>query len=131
MTLAYPDKLRYTDSHEYVMLEGDIATVGITSFAIQELGEIVFVELPEVEAPVKTGESFGTIESVKAVESLYSPFSGTVIERNDEASESPEVINDDPYGDGWLLKIRVDNPDTALASTLTAEQYQALVEGEG
>lgn len=130
MELEYPDDLRYLDSHEYVRLEGEIATVGISAFAIDQLGDLVFLELPEVGEALEVGQSFGTIESVKAVEELYPPIAGTVIDRNEAMLESPEAIADDPYGEGWLLKIRVENPDDALTDTLSADEYRAQVEGE-
>jgi glycine cleavage system H protein len=130
MELEYPEDIRYLDTHEYVRLDGEIATIGISAFALDQLGDIVLLELPEVGDAVEVGETFGTIESVKAVEELYPPISGTVIERNDTVIESPELIADDPYGEGWLLKIRVDNPDDELSETLSAGEYRAQVEGE-
>jgi glycine cleavage system H protein len=130
MDLEYPDDLRYLDSHEYVRLDGEIATIGISSFAIDQLGDLVFLELPEIGETLEVGESFGTIESVKAVEDLYPPVSGTVIERNDAMVDAPEAIADDPYGEGWLLKLRVSNPDHALSETLSPEEYRSHVEGE-
>ena len=130
MELEYPEDLRYLDSHEYVRLEGEIATIGVSAFAINQLGDIVFLELPEVGDELQIGESFGTIESVKAVEDLYPPVSGTVIERNEPALETPESIAEDPYGEGWLLKVRVGNPDDELEETISATEYRAQVEGE-
>ena len=130
MELEYPEDLKYLDSHEYVRLDGEIATIGVSAFAIDQLGDIVFLELPEVGDAVEVGENFGTIESVKAVEDLYPPVSGTVIERNEEMIESPESIAEDPYGEGWLIKVRVDNPDDELTDTLSAAEYRAQVEGE-
>jgi glycine cleavage system H protein len=130
MELEYPDDLRYLDSHEYIRLDGEIATIGISAFALDQLGDIVFLELPEEGDAVEVGESFGTIESVKAVEELYPPVSGTVIERNQAMIDSPELIADDPYGEGWLLKVRVVNPDDELGDTLSASEYRAQVEGE-
>jgi glycine cleavage system H protein len=130
MDLEYPDDLRYLDTHEYIRLDGEIATIGISAFAIDQLGDLVFLELPEVGEAVTVGNSFGTIESVKAVEELYPPISGTVIERNEAMIDAPELIADDPYGEGWLLKIRVDNPDDELADTLSADEYRNQVEGE-
>lgn len=124
----YPDDLQYLDSHEYVRLDGEIATIGITQFAIRELGEIVFVELPEIGTALEKGEDFGSVESVKAVESLISPVSGTVVERNNAVIDDPELVSDDTYGDGWFLKVRVSDP-SELDDTLTAEQYSTLVEG--
>ena len=130
MELEYPEDIRYLDTHEYVRLDGEIATIGISAFALEQLGDIVLLELPEVGDAVEVGKTFGTIESVKAVEELYPPISGTVIERNDTVIDSPELIADDPYGEGWLLKIRVDNPDDELLETLSAGEYRAQVEGE-
>lgn len=130
MELEYPGDLRYLDSHEYVRLDGEIATIGISAFALDQLGDIVYLELPEVGDAVEVEQSFGTIESVKAVEDLYPPVSGTVIEINEAMVDSPELIAEDPYGEGWLVKLRVDNPDDELTDTLSAEEYQAQVEGE-
>lgn len=129
MALQYPDDLKYLDTHEYVRLEGEIATIGISAFAVDQLGDIVFLELPEVGAALEKGEAFGTVESVKAVEDLKAPVTGTVVERNDDIVESPENLADDPYGGGWLLKVRVkDFGDTDDA--LSAEAYRQQVEGE-
>jgi len=129
MTLEYPDDLKYLDSHEYVRLDGEIATIGISAFAVDQLGDIVFLELPEVSDAVIKGESFGSVESVKAVEDLNSPVTGTVIERNDAMVESPEQLADDPYGEGWLLKVRL-NDSSELDDALSADEYRAQVEGE-
>jgi glycine cleavage system H protein len=130
MELEYPEDLRYLETHEYVRLEGEIATLGISAFAVDQLGDIVFLELPELGEVLEVGSSFGTIESVKAVEDLYPPVSGTVVDRNQAMIDSPELIADDPHGEGWLLKVRVENPDTALADTLSASEYRAQVAGE-
>jgi len=129
MTLEYPDDLKYLDSHEYVRLDGEIATIGISAFAVDQLGDIVFLELPEVSDALTKGESFGSVESVKAVEELNSPVTGTVIERNDAMVESPEQLADDPYGEGWLLKVRLNDSDE-LDDALSADEYRAQVEGE-
>ncbi|MEQ8462479.1 glycine cleavage system protein GcvH [Coleofasciculus sp. E1-EBD-02] len=129
MALEYPEDLKYLDSHEYVRLDGEIATIGISAFAIDQLGDIVFIELPDVNSALEKGETFGTIESVKAVEDMYAPVTGTVIERNDAIVESPEQIAEDPYGEGWFLKVRVNDADE-LEDTLSAAEYQAQVEGE-
>lgn len=129
MALEYPEDLKYLDSHEYVRLDGEIATIGISAFALDQLGDIVFIELPDVNSALEKGESFGTIESVKAVEDMYAPVTGTVIERNDAIVESPEQIAEDPYGEGWFLKVRVNDADE-LEDTLSAAEYQAQVEGE-
>lgn len=130
MEVEYPEDLRYLDTHEYVRLDGEIATIGITAFAIDQLGDIVFLELPEENDAVEASETFGTVESVKAVEELKAPVSGTVIERNQTLLDSPESIAEDPYGDGWLIKVRLENSDEELEETLTAAEYQAQVEGK-
>lgn len=129
MAIEYPEDLRYTDTHEYVRLDGEIATIGISSFAISQLGDIVFLELPGVNDAVEKGESFGTVESVKAVEDLKAPVSGTVIECNEAVVDSPEDLADDPYGEGWLIKVRIDEIND-LDESLSAEEYRQLVEGE-
>lgn len=129
MSLEYPEDLKYLDSHEYVRLEGEIATIGISAFAVDQLGDIVFVELPQEGDSIEQGERLGTIESVKAVEELYAPVSGTVIEMNQAILDSPEEIATDPYGEGWLLKVRIGNDDE-LADAMSATEYKALVEGE-
>lgn len=129
MSFEYPQDLRYLDSHEYVRLDGDIATIGISEFAVDQLGDIVFLELPEIGEAIAVGETFGTIESVKAVEELNSPVTGTVIERNDALIESPEQVADDPYGEGWFLKVRI-NDGAEIEDAMTADEYRALVEGE-
>ncbi len=129
MAFEYPEDLKYLDTHEYVRLEGEIATLGISAFAVDQLGDIVFLELPEIGDALEKGESFGTIESVKAVEDMYAPISGTVIERNEAMIQSPELISEDPYGEGWFLKVRIDD-DENLGDTLTADEYRAAVEGD-
>lgn len=129
MAFEYPDDLKYLDTHEYVRLEGEIATLGISAFAVDQLGDIVFLELPDVGDALEKGESFGTIESVKAVEDMYAPISGTVIERNEAMIDSPELISEDPYGEGWFLKVRIDD-DENLGDTLSASEYRTAVEGE-
>ncbi len=129
MALQYPNDLKYLDTHEYIRLEGEIATIGISAFAVDQLGDIVFLELPEVGATLEKGEAFGTVESVKAVEDLKAPITGTVVERNDAIVESPENLAEDAYGAGWLLKVRVDNPSEA-DEALSVEEYRKMVEGE-
>ncbi|MBR8837466.1 MAG: glycine cleavage system protein GcvH [Stigonema ocellatum SAG 48.90 = DSM 106950] len=128
MTFEYPSDLKYLDTHEYVRLEGEIATIGITAFAVDQLGDVVFLELPEVGDAVTKGESFGNIESVKAVEDLKSPVTGTVIERNDTIIDSPEQVAEDPYGEGWMLKVRVNHLGE-IDDAMTAVEYSAQVEG--
>jgi glycine cleavage system H protein len=125
----YPQDLKYLDTHEYLRLEGEIATIGITAFAVDQLGDIVFLELPEIGDAITKGETFGSIESVKAVEDLNSPVTGTVIERNEALVESPEQIGEDPYREGWFLKVRVNNPDDADDDAMSADEYMAQVEG--
>ncbi|WAL58819.1 glycine cleavage system protein GcvH [Thermocoleostomius sinensis] len=129
MAFDYPEDLRYLDSHEYARLDGEIATIGITAFAVDQLGDIVFLELPDVGDALEKGKTFGTVESVKAVEDLKAPVSGTVIERNDALLDTPEQLADDPYGEAWMLKVRVDEPDE-LDDAMTADEYRAQVEGE-
>jgi glycine cleavage system H protein len=129
MAFDYPEDLKYLDTHEYVRLDGEIATLGISAFAVDQLGDIVFLELPEIGDALEKGESFGTIESVKAVEDMYAPISGTVIERNEPMIESPELVSEDPYGEGWLLKLRINDADE-LKDALSATEYRAQVEGE-
>ena len=129
MELEYPDDLKYLESHEYARLDGEIATIGISAFAVDQLGDIVFVELPEIGDALTKGETLGSIESVKAVEDLYAPISGTVIERNEAVIDSPEQIADDPYGEGWLLKLRINDADE-LKDAMSASEYREQVEGE-
>jgi glycine cleavage system H protein len=129
MPLEYPDDLKYLDTHEYARLDGEIATIGISAFAIDQLGDIVFLELPDVGEAIAQGETFGTVESVKAVEDLKAPLSGTVIERNNAVIEAPEQLAEDPYGEAWMLKIRVNDVDE-LDEALSADEYRALTEGE-
>ncbi|NHC37518.1 glycine cleavage system protein GcvH [Scytonema millei] len=128
MELEYPSDLKYLDSHEYVRMDGDIATIGISAFAVDQLGDIVFLELPEVGDRVTKGETFGSVESVKAVEDMYSAVTGTVVERNETVLETPEQLADDPYGEGWMLKVRVEDA-SELDEALTAEEYRTQVEG--
>ncbi len=130
MELEFPEDLKYLDSHEYVRLDGEVATIGISAYAIEQLGDLVFLDLPDVGDSLERGTTFGAVESVKAAEDLYPPVSGTVIDRNEAMIESPELIADDPYGDGWLLKVRVEDPDDALEDTMSAPDYRAMVEGE-
>jgi glycine cleavage system H protein len=124
----YPDDLKYTNSHEYIRLEDDIATVGITAFAIDQLGDIVFLDLPEVGTKVEKGQTFGTIESVKAVEDIYSPVTGTVMESNKALVDEPESIGNDPYGASWLLKVNIEDAGE-LAGAMSASEYRSKVEG--
>ncbi|MGB7416729.1 MAG: glycine cleavage system protein GcvH [Thermosynechococcaceae cyanobacterium] len=128
MSFEYPDTLKYFDSHEYIHLDGDVATVGITAYAVDQLGDIVFVELPEVDEQLTKGETCGNIESVKAVEDLYAPITGKVIECNAAVIDAPETLAEDPYNGGWLLKIQLSDP-SELEDALSVDAYRSLVEG--
>lgn len=128
MALDYPPHLKYVDSHEYIRVEDNVATIGITAYAVDQLGDIVYVGLPEEGDEIEKGETFGSVESVKAVEDLYAPLSGEVVAINSTVVDSPESIADDPYGDGWLLKVRLSNPED-LDDTISADAYASLVEG--
>ena len=128
--MEFPEELKYTEEHEWIMVEGDVVTVGITDFAQDSLGDVVFVELPEVGAVLETGKPLGVVESVKAVSDVYAPVSGEVVEINEELPDSPELTNTSPYEDGWMVKIRVSDP-SQLDDLLDADEYQALVEKEG
>ena len=122
--MAYPDDLRYSKEHEWVRADAGNATIGITSFAADELGDIVFVELPEVGSQLTQFGTFGVVESVKAVSDLYSPVSGTVVEVNEALRDAPELLNSDPFGDGWIA--RVELGDTAeLEALMDADGYAA------
>ncbi len=124
--MSVPEELQYTRSHEWVRIENDTATIGITDYAQEELGDIVFVELPEQGATLEAGDSFGTLESVKAVSDLYAPVGGEVVEVNEALGNSPEKINEDPYGDGWIAKLSVSGE----ADLLSAADYGRLLEEE-
>jgi glycine cleavage system H protein len=127
--MLVPDDLYYTESHEWVRVKDDLATIGITDFAQHELGEIVFLELPEAGDKVSAGEPCGTIEAVKSAEDLNSPVSGKVEEKNMEAEESPDLINKSPYEEGWLYKVRLSETDE-IENLLTAKEYTKLIEAE-
>jgi glycine cleavage system H protein len=121
-----PENLRYTKEHEWVRVEGDVGIIGITSHAQNELGDIVYVDLPKAGAVIQQGKTIGSVESVKAVSDIYTPVSGEVLEVNGLLTESPETLNKDPYGTGWLVKIKLSEPGEA-AKLLTAAEYQAFV----
>lgn len=127
MELVFPEDLRFLDSHEYVRLDGRNAIIGISAYAIEQLGDVVFLELPNIGDTIQTGESFGSIESVKAAEDLYPPISGIIIDRNERIIENPDKIIDDPYGDGWLLKIQTENSNKELENTLSEKEYRHMV----
>jgi glycine cleavage system H protein len=122
----YPSDYLYSREHEWVRVADDVCMLGITEFAQQELGEVVFVELPEVGQVFNANDELGTIESVKAVAEVYSPVAGEVVEINDAVVDDPEMLNDDPHGEGWLVKIRFSSADD-LKSLMTAEQYDEYV----
>ena len=122
-----PEDLRYTEQHEWISLDGELGTIGITDYAQSELGDIVFVELPEVGDSLEKGQAFGTVEAVKTVEELYSPVSCQVMEVNETLEESAEQVNADPYGDGWLIKVRLDDPEEA-AELLGPSEYAEFIE---
>ena len=122
--LSYPEDLRYTAAHEWVRVEADIARIGITAYAQDALGDVVFVSLPELGASVQAGEPCGEVESTKSVSDVYSPLSGEVVGRNDKLEDSPELVNTDPYGEGWMFEVRVAGTEP-LADLLDADGYRA------
>lgn len=126
IVMSYPETLRYTKDHEWVSLEGDVATVGITDFAQRELGDIVYVEVETIGTSLKAGDVFGTVEAVKTVSDLFLPVDGEVTELNEALGNAPELVNTDPYGEGWMIKMKVSNP-ADVAALLDAAGYQALV----
>jgi glycine cleavage system H protein len=122
----YPDDLKYTREHEWARPGGNRVTVGITDYAQEALGDIVYVDVPPVGTAVTGGETFGEVESTKSVSDLYSPVSGTIVERNDELDKSPELINSDPYGQGWMVVVEMTNPEE-LDDLLDADAYAEMV----
>ncbi len=118
-----PAELKYTSDHEWVKVEGDLATIGITDYAQGELGDVVFVELPEPGTEINKGESFGTIEAVKAVADLFSPASGEITELNEALEDAPETVNQDPYNDGWMVKVKLNDP-SELDELMDAAAYE-------
>ena len=126
--MQIPDDLRYSSDHEWVRLEDGRARIGITDYAQDALGDVVFVDLPEVGAAVKAGDSISEVESTKSVSDIYAPVTGTVAEVNTDLADAPERLNEDPYGEGWIFVLAVDDPDQ-VARLLDAAAYRALVEG--
>jgi len=126
----YPTNFRYTKEHEWVRVEGDVAVVGLTDHAQEELGDIVYVDLPKIGARVEQSKSLGSVESVKAVSDIYAPVSGEVIEVNEILSTTPEKLNEDPHGAAWLVRIKLSAPDE-VNRLLSAEDYQKYVGAEG
>ncbi len=124
-----PEDNRYAKSHEYVHLEGDIGTVGITDYAQKELGDVVFVELPQVGSELEAGDELGSIESVKAVSELFSPVTGEVVEVNELLADNPALVNTDPFGDGWMVRIKLSDP-TEMDELMSAEEYDEYLEKE-
>jgi glycine cleavage system H protein len=127
--MEFPEELKYTEEHEWVMVEAELAIIGITDFAQDALGDVVFVELPEVGTVLEAGKAFGVVESVKAVSDIYAPVSGTVEEINEDLVDAPEILNTSPYEDGWMIKIRMDDA-AAVDELMDAEAYQALIAEE-
>lgn len=125
----YPSEFRYTREHEWVSIDGDTATVGITDHAQNQLGDVVFVELPQVGVRTQSMQSFGTVESVKAVSDVYSPLTGQVTEVNETLVDAPEKLNESPHGDGWLIKLQIEDR-TEIETLMTAEAYQTYIDAE-
>ncbi|HUU51012.1 MAG TPA: glycine cleavage system protein GcvH [Nitrospinota bacterium] len=127
--MEFPKDLKYSKEHEWTRIEGGKAIIGITDHAQEELGDVVFVELPEVGSEVEQMGTFGVVESVKAVSDLYSPVTGEVLEINEALKEEPELINSDPYGDGWLIVVKISDEDE-IDALLSAEEYEAFIKEE-
>jgi glycine cleavage system H protein len=125
--MNFPAELHYTKDHEWIKLDGDSALVGITEFAQRELGDIVYVEVETVGKHLEAGAVFGTVEAVKTVSDLFLPLSGTISELNPKLANAPELVNNDPYGDGWMIRMKLDNPSD-LATLLSAQDYQQMVD---
>ncbi len=124
-----PEELHYSKDHEWVRVDGDVATVGITDYAQNSLGDVVYVELPKPGEEFAANESFGSVESVKAVSEVFSPVSGTIVEAHDTLSDDPEKANTDPYGEGWMIRIKMSNPGE-VDSLLTAAEYEDFTKAE-
>ena len=126
MSYQFPDNLNYADTHEYVLQENGLLKIGVSEFAIDQLGDIVFVELADQGSSLEKGETFGTIESVKAVEEVYLPFSGKIVSVNESVVENPELLQNDPTGDGWLVILKPES-EASIADLMTSEEYQSKV----
>ncbi len=126
--MNFPDDLKYSDDHEWVRVEGDVATVGITDFAQSELGDVVFVEIETEGEDLSKGDTFGTVEAVKTVSDLFMPISGEVIEVNSAIEDAPESVNEDPYGNGWMIKVRISDT-SELDALMSQADYQSMVGG--
>ena len=127
--MEFPSGLKYTKEHEWVAIEGSVATIGITDYAQDQLGEIVYIELPAVGDKISKDDPFGVVESVKAVSDIFAPISGTVVELNEDLPESPEAVNEDAYGDGWLIKVKIAD-QAELDDLMDSEEYEELVAKE-
>jgi len=125
--MDFPDDLKYTEEHEWVLIEDDIVTLGITDFAQEQLGDVVFVELPEEGDSLEAGKSFGVVESVKAVSDVYAPVSGEVVEVNDALPDEPEILNTSPYEDGWMIKLKLAD-DADFGDLMDASEYMEYIE---
>ena len=125
--MTFPENLKFSKEHEWVLVEGDVALIGITEFAQSELGDVVYVELPEVGEKITKDDPFGSVESVKAVSDLFAPVSGAVIEVNDSLPDNPELVNEDSYGDGWMIKVQMSDKEE-LKDLLAADEYGEFVE---
>lgn len=125
--MEFPEELQYTEEHEWVLVEDEVASIGITDFAQDSLGDIVFVELPEVGATVEAGKPFGVVESVKAVSDIYSPVTGEVVEVNDELPDAPETVNTSPYEDAWMIKVKLADV-SELDDLMTADTYKEFIQ---
>lgn len=124
-----PEELRYSKDHEWVLVDGEIATIGITDYAQESLGDVVFVELPNEGDNFNAHDAFGSVESVKAVSEIFTPVGGEVVGTNEDLNDTPEVVNDDPYGDAWMVKVKMNNPGE-LDSMLSAEEYEEYLKSE-
>jgi len=127
--MDFPDDLKYTEEHEWALLEGDLVSIGITDFAQHQLGDVVFVDLPAIGERVETGKAFGVVESVKTVSDVYAPLSGEIVEINSELLDAPETVNNSPYDDGWMVRIRPDDA-ADLDALMDAASYQDFIEEE-
>ena len=125
--MDFPEEMQYTEEHEWVLVEDDVASIGITDFAQDSLGDIVFVELPEVGATVEAGKPFGVVESVKAVSDIYAPVTGEVVEVNDELPDAPETVNTSPYEDAWMIKVKLADV-SELDDLMTADDYKKFIQ---
>jgi len=125
----YPKDLKYDREHEWVRVDGDVATIGISHFAQDQLGEVVYVDLPKAGDPVNAGDTFGEVESVKSVSELYSPVSGDIVEVNDALDDAPETVNAEPYGDGWMIKVKLSDP-AEVEGMMDADDYEAFLAEE-